>query len=209
MLLKVFCRYTLIQVLQKAKATFSRKEKEQGGIFQSLIPSCEQQASSERQKHWYSRARLTERPAVREVLALRVPTSLGFPTCLWDPSKDGTACPQWWQLLPPTAQGSQQNVPALNLLMWLHRDSQDAEISSCSYKGKVGETSRDFSLFVGPQASPYLLTTSLTQPDPCFIAVMISPQVLNPLEVLNIHSTQSNSTHVRYWEGNSRTFKSF
>lgn len=80
---------------------------------------------------------------------------------------------------------------------------------SCSYKGKVGERSREFSLFVGPQASPYLLTSSLTQPDPCLIAVIISPQVLNPLEVLNIHSTQSNSTHVRYWGGNSRTFKSF
>lgn len=33
MLLKVFYRYTLIQVLQKAKATFSRKEREQDGIF--------------------------------------------------------------------------------------------------------------------------------------------------------------------------------
>lgn len=209
MLLKVFCRYTLIQVLQKAKATFSRKEKEQDGIFQSLIPPCEQWAFSERQKYWYSRARLTEHPAITEVLTLCVPTSLGFPTWLWDPSRDGTACSQWWQLLPQTAQGSQQNVPALNLLMWLHRDNQDAEISSCSYEGKVGERSREFSLFVGAQASPHLLTTSLTQPDPCFIAVIISPQVLNPLEVLNLHSTQSNSTHVRYWEDNSRTFKSF
>lgn len=203
MLLKVFCRYTLIQVLQKAKATFSKKEKEQDGIFQSLIPPCEQQAFSARQKYWYSRARLTEHPAVSEVLALRVPTSLGFPTWLWDPSKDGTACLQWWQLLPQIAHGSQQNVPVLNLLMWLHRDNQDAEISSCFYKGKVGERSREFSLFVGPQASP----SPHYQPDPCFIAVIISPQVLNPLEVLNIHSTQSNSTHVRYWEGNSRTFK--
>lgn len=208
MLLKVFCRYTLIQVLQKAKATFSRKEKEQDGIFQSLIPPCEQQAFSERQKYWYSRAWLTERPAVTEVLTPSAPTSLGFPTWLRDPSKDGAACPQWWQWLPQTAHRSQQNVPALNL-MWLHRDKQDAEIASCSYKGKVGERSREFSLFVGPQASPYLLTTSLTQPDPCFIAVIISPQVFNSLAVLNIHSTQSNSTHVRYWEGNSRTFKSF
>lgn len=142
-------------------------------------------------------------------LTLRAPTSLGFPTWLWDPSKEGTACPQLWQSLPQTAHRSQQNVPALNLLMWLHWDKQDAEIPCCSYEGKVGERSREFSLFVGPQASPYLLTTSLTQPDPCFTAVIISPQVLNPLEVLNIHSTQRNSTHMRYWEGNSRTLKSF
>lgn len=61
-------------------------------------------------------------------------------------------------------------------------------------KGRLGREAENSAF----QASPYLLTTSLTQPDPCFIAVIISPQVLNPLEVLNIHSTQSNSTHVRY-----------
>lgn len=91
----------------------------------------------------------------------------------------------------PNSSGVSAKCPSLESSYVVTPRYQDAEISSCSYKGKVGERSREFSLFVGSQASPYLLTSSLTQPDPCFIAVIISPQVLNPLEVLNIHSTQA------------------
>lgn len=147
MLLKIFCRYTLIQVLQRAKATFSRKERERDGIFQSRIPPREQQASSERQD-WYCRAQLRELAALREVLVLRVLPSLGFPTRHRDPSEEGTAPPQRRQPPPQTAYGSQENGSALNLLTRLHQDNQDPEIPSCSWK--VGERNREFNLCETP-----------------------------------------------------------
>lgn len=206
MLLKVFCRYTLIQVLQKAKATFSRKEREQDGIFQSLIPPCEQRAFSERQT-LILQGSAHRAPAAGEVLTLRVPTGLGLPTWLWDPSKDGTACPQRWAA--PNSSRVSAECPSLESSYVVTPRCRMQKYPLVLTKGRLGGRSREFSLFVGAQASPYLLTSSPTQPDPCFTAVSISPQVLNPLELLNIHSTRSNSTHVRYWEGNSRTFKSF
>lgn len=111
-----------------------------------------------------------------------------------------------------TAYGSQKNVSALNLLTWLHQDNQDPEISSCSYNGKVGERreiENSASVCETPRLPPTTSLPAMTQTDHCFITVITSPKVLNTLQVLSIHSTQSNSTHLRYWEDNSHTFKSF
>lgn len=125
MLLKVFCRYTLIQVLQKAKATFSRKEREQDGIFQSLIFHLVSNKP-------FLKGRRTDIPGLgsQSVLLLEV-----LALCSHMPGLSHLALRsfQRWKrwnsmspvmtALPQTAHGSQQNVPALNLLMWLHRDA--------------------------------------------------------------------------------------
>lgn len=97
---------------------------------------------------------------------------------------------------PKQLTGLRKIPSALNLLTRLHQDNQEPEISSCSCNGKVGERRETEN-------------SAMTQTDHCFIVVIISPQVLNTLKVLCIHSTQSNSTHLRYWEDNSCTFKSF
>lgn len=143
MLLKIFCSYALIQVLQKAKATLSRKEREQDGISQSLVPPCEQQASSKGQ--------------------------LGFPPAQRS-FPQGNHVPQRQQPLPPGAYrrtsqlcssqcgcakiaGTQQYRLVLLCIGWERRRM---ELRLCSQ---------------GSTLPPYLLSDT-TRTDHCFVAVI-------------------------------------
>lgn len=181
MLLKVFCRYTLIQVLQKAKATFSRKEKEQDGIFQSLIPPCEHQAFSERQKCWYSRAQLTEHPAVREVLALCVP---------WAPPPGSEILPKMGRMSPvrtaaaPNSSQVSAKRPSLEPLRGCTEITRTQKYHVVLTKGRWGREAENSACLWDPrlpQISSLPAWPSLTLASPQWSAVHKYP------------------THLRFW----------
>lgn len=211
MLLKIFCRYTLIQVLQKAKATFSRKESEQDGIFST--PHSTLWATS---LFWKAEVLIFQSMAQEASCCERgtraaCPLKPGLSHLASRSFQRGNHISPVMTATAPNSSWVSKKISALNLLTWLHQDNKDPEIPSCSFKGKVGEkTEIENSACLRDSRLPHTsLLPAVTQTDHYFIAVIISPQVLNTLEVLSIHSTQSNSTHLRYWEDNSCTFKSF